>query len=417
MVCSGVRSEILQFIAVVCALLGVSRAAMADTSAADFIEPVMTHRQYTIISQRLALPYEQRVIAELLFADYTDTIKHIVQQADARADAAGRQRVIDAFSGRIVIDPAELASIRLAMLNIYSDTWADADSALDELLLSLHSILNDEQSPKLAPAIVEVRRQMMLHPRDAARASYEYAGDGVDVLLLVQEAKNGNELHGLSEAALQQVLSTYEHHLDALLAETMQISRDARMAIRIARLQRNDDARREAETAAIEVWQRLYDLNEWTVRQVAAIAGQTLGEEAGAAFIDRFHRACFPWLFTRGVPDRQNEWMAGQALADDQRERVEGIYREYNARRAELLEQARSIMVAARRDLKRVIYPMMDSTELIASPIAQGVFERLLKNSGELSSLEAATSDRFETVLTEQQRLNMRRAIRFGTRR
>jgi hypothetical protein len=390
-----------------------ARAAQSATeSAAQFMEPMLTQRQFTALCQQLALTHEQRTIAEMLFADYAADVEGVAAAADARADAAGRQTVLAAFAGRMIVDAEELRRLRLAVLAVYEETWPEADRLLADLYAGLRSILGEDQRPRFGAAMVQLRREMLLHPRHAGRQSYEYAGDGVDVLLLIDEAKKpGGELEGLPPAAIAETRAHYEQQLDALLIESAPEQRRIRSAMRAARIRRDADTLHAAEREALEHWRRLYDLNERIVRAIGAVAEAERGEEARERWMSRFDQACFPWLFAADVPQRQRDFLARMSLTEAQRAEIDAAFAEHTARRRELLAQAIDLMLVARRELQCMVYPMMDPTEL-PNPLARGVYEQLLKNSGEIAALESAAADRIEAALTEHERTTLRRAVR-----
>src|SRR5690606_270978 len=141
-----------------------------------------------------------------------------------------------------------------------------------------------------------------------------------------------------------------------------------RMDMRLSRIRRDADALRQAEQRGLELWRELYDLNDRTARQIGEIIARHHGpsaEETQRTWQQRFRRACFPWMFS-GIsrPDRQYEWLSRQQLSDDQRIQVASVYETYQQQRERLREAAIDMLLAARKEIGRVIYAMMDQSEL-----------------------------------------------------
>lgn len=401
--------ETRTIVALLSLLLCVS-AVRADKSAMEFFEPVVTHRQFTDLVRQLQLDHQQRMIVELLFSDYTDAIDALARQADREADAVGRQTILEAYSGRRLVDPTELRRLRLGVLEAYRAYWPRVDRQLDELIEGVRSMLVADQRSSMEVPLRQLRRAMLLHPRQVGRSSFEYAGDGLDLLQLMAEAvREGAELHGLDEQ-LARIRSRYELQLDELLMQTADAHRSNRMAMRLARVRRDQNAQREAEEQGLELWRLLYDLNETTSRAIGEVAAAA-GQGHQQRWRQRYLEATFPWMFSRGVTDRQVEWLERQQLTDRQREQAAAVYETFQQRRAELRQDAIDMMLTARMEMRCIIYAMMDQSEL-ASPIALNLHQRLLRNTGDLASAEAAATAGLESLLNDNQRAAMRRAMR-----
>lgn len=392
------------------ALIVLAAPAYASKSATEFFEPVVTHRQFTDLVRQLDLDREQRMIVELVFADYTDAIAALARQADNEADAVGRQTILEAYSGRRLVEPAELRRLRIAVLDTYRSYWPRIDRQLTDMIEGVRSMLTEEQRPFTDAALRQLRRAMLLHPRQVGRSSFEYAGDGVDMLQLIAEAsREDGELHGLEEA-LADIRRTYELQLDEVLMQNADAWRDNRMDVRLARIRRDREAQQSAEQRGLELWRELYELNERTMRQVSDIAVRN-GEQALRLWRSRYQQACFPWMFSTGLTDRQYDWIGRQQLTAEQQAQASSVYETFKQRRAELRKAAIGMMLTARKEMRVIVYAMMDQSEL-TSPVAVGLHQQLLRNSGELASAEAAATAGFESILNDNQRLAMRRAMR-----
>jgi hypothetical protein len=415
--CRGWKVFFCVFAAAVVLGLQAGRAAAQSEQAVDFVQPVITRMQYTALLDRVNASREQRHVFESMFRDYTTGLTELIGATDRAADAAGRQQVLDAYAGKARLKPEELKVLRIKVMNAYAESWPTADSLIDFLLGGTQALLLAEQEAAFDAAVRELRREMLLHPRRNRASFEEYAGDGVDVLVLAAEARaDGGELRTLDAGALADVLGTYELQLDAMLIETAGDDRTGEMAIRIAQI-RNDTAEiREAYGDAITRWQRLYDLNLRTVGLIGEIAAERLGEGAQRAWLDRFDRACFEWLYRPRTPDLQFEWISEQELADEARNKAGETYRAYRTRRDALNRQSIEIMLRSRRELKTVIYSMMDPTGIASSQV-RSLYEDLLRISGERSTLEAHTSGTLESLLSPQKRDTMKNELRRMRRR
>lgn len=404
------------FLLAFCLLLFASPLTLpahASKSAAEFFEPVITHRQFSDLVRNLDLNREQRMLVELVFSDYADTIASLSQQADAEADTAGRQTILDAYSGRRLVDPSQLSRLRLDVLQVYRSYWQRIDRELSNLTDNLRSLLSDEQRPLLEVPLRQLRREMLLHPQQVGRNAYEYAGDGLDMLQLITEASRENgELHNLPklQAALAEITTSYELQLDQLLTQTAADARDIRMEARIARIKRDPAAQRHTEEQSLQLWRQLYNLNHNTMHQVSQLLANT-NPEAQIRWERRFYQACFPWLYAPGPVDRRYQWITRQSLTDQQHADAAQIYQNFQTRRYELHQKAIKIMLTARNELQMVISAMMDQSQL-TNPVALNLHQQLLHNSGELSSAEATATAELESLLSDNLRLALRRAMR-----
>lgn len=398
------------------ALLVFTSAALADNPR-DYIEPRLTRQQFAAFTRQLELGSDQRSFIELMFGDYNAALDELTADLEAKANAAGLKTVQEALAGRARIVPDDLRAKRVAVLKIYQQGWEIIDQEYDNLIAGVRALLTDEQAGRFPHALRELRRTVYLHPRQADRDFQEYAGDGVDVLQLVEGALGaGGELQPLGEPPLQAALASYEQRLDDLLASTATEHRNDKLLRKIATLEKNDAAIRQLNERLIARWKQLYQLNLTTVQEIAQIAGENLGEDARQRWLERFDQACFPWLFPRRDPDRQIEWVRQQSLDAETLQKAEAIYEQYARRQREVSRQAIDIMLRARLEHQTILYAMMDSKSL-DERLRRGLWEQLLKNSGELTNLETTTSNSLEALLTSAQRDALRKAMQRPDRR
>lgn len=396
--------------AVLAILFLAAPGALGQESAKDYIEPRVSRPQFLLLYRQLGLDSNQRSIAELMYSDYSGALDDLMKQMDAQAEQAGARTVQDAMLGKVRLSAEELRAKRVAVLKAFEQHFAAIDKALDHLLGGLESILTPEQEIHFQPALRELNRSIYLHPRQNGAGFQEYAGDGVDVLMMVDDAmKEGGELHGLEREALASILGEYEHQLDALLVRTTPEHRDLKIRRKIAGIEKDSAAMRDLDQMALARWKELYQFNLTTVKRIGEVAGTTLGEAARQKWLDRFDQASFTWLYPRKKPDRQIEWIRQQSLPAETRERAEDIYEEYLSKRRELSRQAIDIMLRARIEFQTMLYSMMDPATVDGTP-GRPLYDQLLRNTGEQANLDNTTSTALEELLNAQQRESMRKA-------
>ncbi len=383
---------------------------MAQEAAKDFIEPRVSRPQYLLMYRQLGLDSGQRSIAELMFSDYTTTLDDLARRLDEQAVAAGSKTVHDAMMGKSRLAADELRAKRVGVLKVYQQGLPAIDHALDDLLSGLESVLTPDQTMLFEPARRELLRDVYLHPRQTGSDFQEYAGDGVDVLMLYADAtKDDGELKGLDSSTCQAILNDYELRLDALLAQSAREYRNAKLSRKIAGIEKDNAAMHDLDQAALARWKDLFQLNQKTVREIGAIAATSLGASAQQKWLDRFDQASFKWLYPRRKPDRQIDWMRRESLPAETMAKADAIYDGYIAKRRELSRQAIDIMLRARIEFQTMLYSMMDPTN-IDDRVRRGLYEELLKNTGEQANAETNASGALEGLLTASQRESMRKA-------
>jgi len=416
LVCEGIERLARHAIAAVvigAAVLG-GRMAAAQESAIAFLEPRVEQDQYTEIMQSLDLTRQERLIPDMLFNDYQTALQAAAEALDIKADEAGRQRVTNAVAGKASMPPEELRRLRADVLRIYGEAFAQADEALDELLTGIQMNLDaahlgawNAQQPRL-------RRELLLHPRQSSSSAYDYAGDGVDVILLVAEAQaDGGELATVPADALRDILAGYESAMDALLIESAAGYRQGRLDARIAGIERDAAVLSKLEGESLARWKNLYELNESAVRQIAQVAENSAGEQASRRWSDRFDRACFTWLFSQTRPDRQFAWMTKHQdeLGPEATAKARQAYETYQARRTANAKNSIELMVRGRMEFHRMLYSMMDPTR-VGDRDPRDLYETLLKNSGEQTALDSSTAAALDALLNDAQRQKMNEWIR-----
>lgn len=400
---------------IACLLAGLCSAPLpvhaAGDSAADFIEPRVDRTAFATFLDQLRMDDDQHLVASMLYSDYAAAIEELAAGIDEQAEEAGRGRVQEALAGSVYIEPQELRRLRAAVLGAYQSGWEEADRLFQELIIDTHILLIDTSADDFERALCRLRRALYLQPRQAGGLDEAYAGDGVDVAQLVQDASiAGGEFESLDQGLLSADLDEYERQLDALLVATAAADRQGRMNRALARIERDRSALRREEQAALARWQRLYQINRQAAHAVGAVAGRNLGAEARQRWLDRFQRACFPWLFQRAMPDRQQDWITRRISDDAVVEEAQRIHEDYVTQRAGMRREAIDLILRGRQTFRIMLHSRMDSTTLDDSSTRE-LYQDLLKNSGKRAKLDSDTSASLEALLTERQRRQMRSDI------
>lgn len=386
--------------------------AAAMESAADFLQPTISRQDYQFMLNGLNLDSQQRVITDLLYGDYAGAMDRLFQRTDAQANTAGRQRAEDALAGKIILNPVELTQIRVAVLEVYEQAIPESDRLRRQLIDDTRVMLLPDQISTFEKALVDLRRLILLHPRQSESLYPEYAGDGVDVLILFEQAREpGGELENLSPDAVASILNRYELQLDQLLLNTSDEYRRGKIHLRIARMKKDQPALINEQCDALTRWQQLYQLNQQTVRAVADVVEPTLGQSARKRWLERFSHASFVWLYSPRLPDREYQWINSRSMSPEVHTQAREIYQQYQKKRQRLTNQAVDLMLRGRLEHKIMLYAMMDPTRITGNAQHE-LYQQLLKNSGELATLEANTTSQLEDLLSHSQLQTMQHHLR-----
>jgi hypothetical protein len=406
-------------LALACGLSGWS--ATAQETAHEHLEPRVSASQFSLFLSAFEPSMDQRGILQVLFEDYTAALDDLAAATDARADAAGRREVNDAIVGSIRMDPEVLRRMRIEVLRVYQAAWPEVDQRFEQLIADSLSMLDEDRAGAAAMAVPALRRAVLLHPRARNGPGYEYAGDGVDLMTLVDAAAApGAELAAImngegeaataARAALDRVRREYEAAMDTVLRETASAVRQESMNRRIARIQADPAAVRAAEERLLQLWRRQYDTNRAAVDRIAAMLGEVGGEVAREAWLARVDEACFPWLHRPDRPDRQVDWLDRQSLDLEVQKAVEQAYADFTARRQALRRSAIELMIRGRIEHQVILYPMMNSAS-ITDPAQHRLFESLVRNSGEQATLARDAAAAIESALPDATRQALKRAV------
>jgi hypothetical protein len=412
------RSGILT--AAVCAAMTIALDARGQETAREHLEPRVTAAQFTAFIVAIDPSRDERAILNILFEDYDAAVEALSAETESRADAAGRRTVNDAITGKVRLEPAELRRMRLEVLRVYQSAWPAVDALFEKLIGDGLAMLDADHAAAARAAIPALRRAALLHPRAEGSQSYEYAGDGADLTLLLEDAIEGGELAamagggtpegGESWRSLAKAEAEYALQLDAALRESARDVRQARMDRRMARIENDAVATRAAEERLIEHWRRLHEVNRAFADRVAALAGAALGEEARLRWLARVEEASFPWMFRQERPDQVLQWLSHQEVAPELREAVGQRYAAFVARRRELRSDAIALMVRGRMELRAILFPMMNASTLTEAS-HRALYEEIVRNSGQQATLARDAAAEIEGLLPVEMRQALKRAL------
>jgi hypothetical protein len=198
--------------------------------------------------------------------------------------------------------------------------------------------------------------------------------------------------------------------IETLLAEIGPADRAGLGRLQIARIRRDRDAIRREESAVIERWRRLYDLNRRFADRIGEVATRG-GHDRQRRWERRWLAAAFPWLCKPTELDRQWAWIVEAKLPAERLAAAASAYEAYADRRHGLAVRAVELMIQARTELSRIIHPMSSAADL-QNAAALRIYEELLRNSGSRSAAAASAAADLRAVLTDDERRTMNDAIR-----
>jgi hypothetical protein len=405
---------------VVSTLLTLAGAPAAGSEGVGSIEPRIARRTFDRFLERVRADDDQRVVAEMLYSDYTMSLEDLAAEVDERVEKAGRERVADALAGRIFLDPEELRRLRIAVLRAEYEAWPRARTLAEELILNVESVLGEEAFPDLDAALDAVRCTMYLEPRRARSEDEGYAGDGIDVGRLVEAARRADgELEGLGRDALATILDQYHDELAAYLDANVAAQREGRMRAAVARVERDRPRQRAEERANVQRWQELHRINVAAVDRVAAMAGASLGADAETRWRRRFDEACFPRVYRITRPERQHGWIARRVTDSAVRDAADRIIADFAAADGALAREEVSLMLRGRLSFSVAVHSGGDPAALGDSE-TRTLYEELLRLSGRRSRLANDAEAALDGLVSERRRKQMHAdiaAAAYGRRR
>ena len=426
-----------------CLLIMPGLSFAQEERAKDVVTPVVTRDQYRRFCDSIGIRRDQWEILDMIYRDYAKDLTALIDTTDEAADEAGRDRLHDALAGKLRLDREELNGLRLALLECWATGARAADDLVATLLLSTEAMIENSQWANYETARRSLRREILLHPRNPIpsnpqphrrnsrmqTAPADYAGEGLDLCLLVEDEQGTEEEPGslakLDAQSIASMLEPYAREMDRFLTETTAARRGAELARRRAGIEHDDDAYQRAQRELMQIWRRQYELNEGAAKQIGD-AVERVAEGSGGAMRDAwllaFDRACFPRVFRGRKPDRIYEWIMNprnKVQEESKLKEAAAAYANWHTAWLKLARLEMKLMKRGRLELHAAITPMMDPMEITGSSIrgVRDLYEEMLRLSGRQSTLEAEHTAILEALLDDEQRQKMNRAIRRGRRR
>lgn len=394
------------------AALVAGGAYAAAEYGVENLEPRVNREPFAALLDGLEIDDDGRMIADLLFSDYVSGLEAIAARIDEAQRAAGRDQLEQALSGRMVLTRDELRELRADVREVERGAFAESEQLAEELFVSIRDVLATDAAAFDRSALA-VRRDMHLAPRRMRRGDSSYAGDGLDLVRLVTEARAGGELESVPTGQIDQLLDQYAASLDALLRDSARLWWNARLEAAVGGILDEIDLKADAEADIAREWNRHWALTNQYAEQIVTAAG-----DAGPAFRARFLAAAFPWLLSDTKPDRVNAWIQDRIADGETRASAAAIMDEYRVGRQPLVADAIDIIVRSRAEHSVLLDARMD-------PLALGgrlrdLYQELLRNSGRRASVESDATASLEALLTQRERRQMQAdlaAAAFGRRR
>lgn len=399
------RSMLLA-LAVTLAVLAPSASAQSFT-VAD-LRPVVDRGAFAGLLEAAGMERQERTVAELLYADYAVELEALAERIDQAQREAGRDRLEAALAGRIMMDADALRRSRAEVRRAASDAWSDADELARGLLTSVADLLF---SPEAEAAFERergvLRRAMRLAPRRERERDPEYAGEGVDLALLV--AAERRERGSLADADVRMVdaiIADWTRRVNTVLDRDAAAFEAAREGLAAARILRDSSEVERLERACLERWAAQFATTAQAAGEIARCPGAD-----GPAFLVRFDRACLPWLWSAAEVDREALWIERQGIGADASARAAGIAAAWLRDRAAATREAIDLVTTTRGERGVLLQPRMDPREAEERGVAEA-HRDLLRLTGRLAGLDADASAAIAALLSERDRKRMRADLR-----
>ncbi|MEM7228546.1 MAG: hypothetical protein AAF432_06995 [Planctomycetota bacterium] len=412
----GRRFGMLRAVVMLIVCAAATSLVHAEDRAMNMFSPVITRADYLDFCKDVDATRDQKLILDMLFTDYATQLDELAKRTDAAADDAGRQRVNDAFTGRIRLTSDELTRLRAAVVQAYLDAMPDVDRLYATFRADLGGLLDGPQLEALPAAQRALARKVWLRDRSRRAETPEYGGEGVDLFTVCTEARaDGAELAALAPTQFAAPLRDYAQRVDQYLRTNAAQDRDDMLRRRIAVINDNEKQRKAIEQRIVDRWLQWYELSNETVEEIAAIARSGLAEDAAIAWRDRCLAAIFPGLMSTSTADRIAAWVQ-KNIGDDRSGRIGPLVTSYRRDRAAITMAIRDLYIRGRRDHGRIVHAMVDPKALRDQKTRE-LYEELLRLTGEQSTEEARLIDELRSMLTPEERDAMTKAIRRASRR
>ena len=397
----------------VTSLLATTPTTTAVDADLESIEPRIDRRPFQAMLEAVEVDEDFRVVIEEFYKDYLQNLQTLADESTEKIAAAGKERVDSVMKRGGFLQPDELRRLRVAVVKAEAASWPEAQSLAEGLLLDSESWLPQMAAADFRRAARTIRLAMYLHPRRADELDETYAGDGVDVNVLAEEASRpGGELEGIDERILAGILEEYSAAMEQFLLDTAAAERAGRADAAIAGIEGDRQRQKAALQAALGRWQQLYQLNRSGVEAIGAISFDAFGPESRQRWLERFDHANFPWMFRDTKPVRQHAWIQRMVREPEVKKQADAVLAKFRLEHDRVCGEAIGLMTHSRTVLGAIVHSKSNLLHLDTA--VRGIYEKLLRNSGRRAKIEADASSAFEGLVTDGQRKQMRSDFNAG---
>ncbi|MCA9296927.1 MAG: hypothetical protein KC983_10420 [Phycisphaerales bacterium] len=394
---------------VVLSLFG-SRLAYAEDTALEYFVPIATRGDYVDYCRTTHVTDDQRLILDMLFTDYASSIEALADATDAAADAAGRARVAEAFSGRRRVSTEELTALRAAVTQSYLDAMPEVDSLFDRLLGDLAGMLDESQRADAQAATRTMRRIVWSRGRSLRSETPEYGGEGVDLTAIWADFSERKECATVAGPQMAALLAQYERDVDAYLRQFARADRDDELQRRIADIKSDEDARKAAEQRLVSRWQQWFALHQKSIESIATTLASAADEATARDWRERCYEEMFPDLVTSRSAELVARWVIDN-VDPTRSAQAQKILDSYQRDQSTITSAIRALHIRARNELGRVVHAMVDPASL-GDGTSRKIYEELLRLTGQQSTEDARLVESMRALLSPDEREAMTKFVR-----
>lgn len=376
------------------------QAAGTPLAAEHFIQPFVKRDAYQAYCRQIGIDSDQLEIANILYEDYVQQLVDLQEISTARAVAAGSERLEEAYKGRGFMKSDEIRSTRIAVQKSYAENWPIVDRLFDDLISDTAALSNDPASDTVGRAGSDLFRLVVLESVRGGEQDRTYAGDGVDVVVLI------DQLGIDGDPSLDDVRRQYVDRMNEIVERNARVDRASIIDERVAKITKNNERAMELMRKRVDRWKTLNAMNEWAIDSVAYV----LDAKEDAEVVSRWRRLVresrFPWLHRSDQVELISKWIVRNG-GPEQQEKARAILAEYEPLREVLRIEFETLLLSARTDQNVVLGDSL----LEKDPESAELRAAHLRLTGELRLLESRTVERLESLLTPGQRAAARRSI------
>lgn len=389
--------------AILCLVLAANTAAN-PIDIEHHITPFVTRDAYMDFCRHVGVEDDQLEIADFLYEDYLQGLLSLQAESEARAIQAGSDRIDAAYRGDLTLGPEELRDLRIAVQRTYTLNWPVVDQLYGTLVSDTTAIGIEAEPGLFERASANLKRRVTLESARRYSGEKSYAGEGLDVMLIVETARE-DDLAGVPGDVLEGVLDKYAIQMNEYLGTNAVLDRQAVVEERIAVVSRDTESSIQLMQQRVDRWKIQHEINDWAIAAVASAIASTRGEEEARAWQDRVREERLPWLYRSDQPERIANWVLRNG-DEAQQAAAREILSQYLPERDRLRRNLEAFLLRAR--LERGL--IMGEGVIDSHPPAQDLRSEHLRHTGEMSMVESRAIEQINSHLTPGQRAAARRA-------